>query len=302
MFPGRVFTRVSCALALGLTAATASADSPTLTKIKQTGSVTLGYREASIPFAYLGKDQKPTGFSLDLCAEVVNKIKADLKLDKLEVKLQPVDSSNRILLLQNGTIDMECGATSSDAGRFKQVSFTVAIFVSSARWLTKISSGIHDVKGLDGKTVVVTQGSNATNFAFGIKAKGNTFNIVQGKDHGQSMLTLQNGRAAAFMEDDILLASLKARTPDPAAFTFLPETYALVPYGLMLPKDDAEFKALADGVLKGMMASGAFTKLYAKWFASPIPPHGDNLNFPVRRQMIWDILRISGAEALVHLG
>ncbi|MCJ2084159.1 amino acid ABC transporter substrate-binding protein [Methylobacterium sp. J-090] len=281
MFPGRVFTRVSCALALGLTATEASADSSTLAKIKQAGSVTLGYREASVPFSYLGKDQKPTGFSLDLCAEVIDRIKADLKLDKLDVKLQPVDSSNRIPLIQNGTIDMECGATSSSAARLKQVSFTVAIFVSSARWLTKVSLGIQDVKGLDGKAVVVTQGSNATNFAFGIKGKGGTFNIMQGKDHGESMLTLQSGRAAAFMEDDILLASLKARTPDPAAFAFLPETYALVPYGLMLPKGDAEFKALADGVLKGMMASGAFTKLYAKWFESPIPPNGDNLNFPM---------------------
>lgn len=281
MFSGRISTRVSCALALSLATSAASAESPTLTKIKQTGSVTLGYREASIPFSYLGKDQKPTGFSLDLCSEVVDKIKADLKLDKLDIKLQPVDSSNRIPLIQNGTIDMECGATSSSVARLKQVSFSVAIFVSSARWLTKVSSGIHDVKGLDGKTVVVTQGSNATNFAFGIKTKGGTFNIIQGKDHGESMLTLQSGRTVAFMEDDILLASLKARTPNPDAFAFLPETYALVPYGLMLPKGDTEFKALTDGVLKGMMASGAFTKLYAKWFESPIPPNGDNLKFPM---------------------
>jgi glutamate/aspartate transport system substrate-binding protein len=281
MFLGQTFVRLSCALTLGLAATTASAASPTLAKIKRTGSVTLGYREASIPFSYLGSDQKPIGFSLDLCAHVVDKIKADLKLDTLAVKLQPVDSSNRIPLIQNGTIDMECGATSSSTARLKQVSFTVAIFVSSARWLTKVSSGIHDVKGLDGKTIVVTQGSNATGFAFGIKAKGGTFNIIQGKDHGESMLTLQSGRAAAFMEDDILLASLKARMPDPAAYTFLPETYTLVPYGLMLPRDDTEFKALADDVLKGMMASGAFTKLYAKWFESPIPPHNENLNFPM---------------------
>lgn len=281
MFLNRAFLRGSCALALVLAATAASADSPTLAKIKRTGSVTLGYREASIPFSYLGADQKPVGFSLDLCAQVVERIKAELKLDTLAVKLQPVDSSNRIPLIQNGTIDMECGATSSSTSRLKQVSFTVAIFVSSARWLTKVSSGIHDVKGLDGKTVVVTQGSNATGFAFGIKSKGGTFNIIQGKDHGESMLTLQSGRAAAFMEDDILLASLKARMPDPAAYTFLPETYTLVPYGLMLPRDDVEFKALADGVVKGMMASGAFTKLYAKWFESPIPPHNENLNFPM---------------------
>lgn len=281
MILGQSLVRLSCAFALGLAATGASAESPTLDKIKRTGGITLGYRESSIPFSYLDNSQKPVGFSLDLCAQVVDRIKADLKLDKLAVKLQPVDSSNRIPLIQNGTIDMECGATSSSPARLKQVSFTVAIFVSSARWLTKVSSGIHDVKGLDGKAVVVTQGSNATGFAFGIKAKGGTFNIVQGKDHAESMLTLQSGRAAAFMEDDILLASLKARAPDPAAYTFLPGTYTLVPYGLILPRDDAEFKALADDVLKGMMVSGAFTKLYAKWFESPIPPHNENLNFPM---------------------
>lgn len=153
MVPGRVFRRVSCALVLSFATTVASAESPTLTKIKSNGSVTLGYREASIPFSYLGTDQKPVGFSLDLCAQVVAKIKSDLKLDTLAVKLQPVDSTNRIPLIQNGTIDMECGATSSSVARLKQVAFTVAIFVSSARWLTKVSSGIHDVKDLDGKTV-----------------------------------------------------------------------------------------------------------------------------------------------------
>lgn len=275
------FVRLSGALALGLAATAASAESPTLDKIKRTGTITLGYREASIPFSYLDVDQKPVGFSMDLCAQVVDKIKTDLKLDNLAVKLQPVDSANRIPLMQNGTIDIECGSTSSSAARLKQVAFTVATFVSSARWLTKVSSGIHDVKGLDGKTVVVTQGSNAVGFAFGIKAKGGTFTVIQAKDHGESMLVLQSGRAAAFMEDDILLASLESRAPDPAALTFLPETYDLVAYGLMLRREDPEFKALADGVLKGMMASGAFATLYAKWFESPIPPRGENLTFPM---------------------
>jgi glutamate/aspartate transport system substrate-binding protein len=275
------FVRLSGALALGLAATAASAESPTLDKIKRAGTITLGYREASIPFSYLDVDQKPVGFSMDLCAQVVDEIKTDLKLDNLAVKLQPVDSANRIPLMQNGTIDIECGGTSSSAARLKQVAFTVATFVSSARWLTKVSSGIHDVKGLDGKTVVVTQGSNAVGFAFGIKAKGGTFTVIQAKDHGESMLVLQSGRAAAFMEDDILLASLKSRAPDPAALTFLPETYDLVAYGLMLRREDPEFKALADGVLKGMMASGAFATLYAKWFESPIPPRGENLTFPM---------------------
>ncbi|TDR89582.1 amino acid ABC transporter substrate-binding protein [Enterovirga rhinocerotis] len=271
-------------LALGFIASlvvpTARAESPALAKIKKTGAITLGYRESSIPFSYLDQNQKPVGFSIDLCAPVVERIRSELKLDKLEVKLQPVNSSNRIPLIQNGTIDIECGGTSSSLARLKQVSFTVATFVSSPRWLTKRSLGIADMKGLDGKTIAVTQGSNAAGFAQAFKAKGATFEIVQARDHAESLLMVQTGRAAAFLEDDILLAGLKARAPNKDDLVFLPETFDSVPYGLMLPRGDSEFKALADGVLKEMMASGAFMTLYDKWFQSPIAPYGDNLNFP----------------------
>ena len=276
----RPLLKVVLVLVAGLFVTAARAESPILAKIKRTGEITLGYRDSNIPFSYLGADQKPIGFSLDLCAPIVDKIKSDLKLDKLTINLQPVNGSNRIPLIQNGTVDIECGGTSSSVARLKQVSFTVATFASSARWLTKASSGIKDVKDLNGKTIVVTQGSNAVGLAQGIKAKGATFNIIQGKDHAESMLLLQTGRAVAWMEDDILLASFKARAPDPATLAFLPETYELVPYGLMLPRDDPEFKAVADGVLKHMMASGAFIKLYTKWFEAPIPPNGENLKFP----------------------
>ena len=272
--------------AAGIFSATwAMAESPTLDKIKRTGQINLGYREASIPFSYLGGDAKPIGISLDLCAAIVEKIKSDLKLPKLEVVYTSVNGSNRIPLIQNGTVDIECGGTSSSAARLKQVAFTVATFVSSARWLTKTSSGIKSVQDLKGKTVVVTQGSNAVGFAMGIKAKGVDFNIVPAKDHAESMLMLQTDRAAAFMEDDILLASFRARQPNPSEYGLLPETYDLVPYGLMLRREDPEFKAVADGVIKQMMASGEFTKLYTKWFESPIPPNGENLQFPMSDQL-----------------
>jgi glutamate/aspartate transport system substrate-binding protein len=277
----RVGRLVGLALALvGFSGAAASAESQTLAKIKQAGTITLGYRESSIPFAFLDQNQKPVGFSLDLCAQVVERIRRELKLERLDVKLQPVNSSNRIPLIQNGTIDIECGGTSSSLARLKQVSFTVATFVSSPRWLTKRSLGIADMKGLNGKTIVVTQGSNAAGFAQAFKAKGATFEVVQARDHAESLLTLQTGRASAFLEDDILLAGLKARAPNKDDLVFLPETFDAVPYGLMLPRGDDEFKALADGVLKEMMASGAFMTSYRKWFESPIPPYGDNLNFP----------------------
>jgi glutamate/aspartate transport system substrate-binding protein len=270
-------------LAVGtMVEASAAADSSTLTKIKSSGVITIGYREASIPFSYLGADQKPVGFSLDLCAAIVDRIKTDLALPNLTVKYTPVNSSNRIPLIQNGTVDIECGGTANDKKRQEQVSFSVATFVSQPRWLVKADSGLKSAADLKGKTIVVTQGSNAVGFAQAINAKEQLgLNIVQAKDHAESFLMLNTGRAAAFMEDDILLAGLKAATPNPNALAFLPEGYAKIYYGLMFAKGDAGFKALVDDVLSKQMASGQFEKTYAKWFTGAIPPKGENLAFPL---------------------
>jgi glutamate/aspartate transport system substrate-binding protein len=260
----------------------AAAESPTLSKIKSSGAITIGYREASIPFSYLGADQKPVGFSLDLCAAIVERIKADLNLPKVTVNYTPVNSSNRIPLIQNGTVDIECGGTANDRKRQEQVSFSIATFVSQPRWLVKTEGGAKSAADLKGKTIVVTQGSNAVGFAQGVNAKEQLgLNIVQAKDHAESFLMLNTGRAAAFMEDDILLAGLKAAAPNPNALTFLPEGYARIYYGLMFTKGDAGFKALVDDILAKQMASGQFEKTYAKWFTSPIPPKGENLAFPL---------------------
>ena len=258
-----------------------AADSPTLDKIKSSGAITIGYREASIPFSYLGPDQKPVGFSLDLCGAIVDRIKEALKLPNVKVNYTPVNSSNRIPLIQSGTVDIECGGTANDKKRQEQVSFSVATFVSQPRWLVK-ADGPKSAADLKGKTIVVTQGSNAVGFAQGVNAKEQLgFNIVQAKDHAESFLMLTTGRAAAFMEDDILLAGLKAAAPNPNALRFLPEGYAKIYYGLMFTKGDAGFKALVDEVLSKQMASGQFEKTYAKWFNSPIPPKGENLAFPL---------------------
>jgi len=260
----------------------AEAESPTLAKIKSSGSITLGYREASIPFSYLGADQKPVGFSLDLCSAIVDRIRSELKLDKLAVNLTPVNSSNRIPLIQNGTIDIECGGTANSLARQKQVDFSVATFVSQPRWLVKSDAGIKTTTGLKGKTVVVTQGSNAIDFARAADSSEKLgLSIVQAKDHAESLLMIETGRASAFLEDNILLAGLKAEAPNPASLSFLPGGYQELYYGLMLPKGDAEFKALVDKVLSEEMASGQFSKTYAKWFTSPIPPKGINLEFPM---------------------
>ena len=264
----------------------AQAASPTLDKIKETGKLSLGYREASVPFAFLDNDQKPVGLSMDLCAAIAAKIKSTLNLTKLEIAYVPVNASNRIPTLQNGTIDIECGSTTNTADRQKQVAFTVATFVTSPRWVVMASSGITDVKGLKDKMVVFTQGTS--NFPMGKKVIDDgklASPIAQAKDHGESLLMLQTGRAFGWFEDDILEAGLVASTKDPKEYRFLPETYELSYYGLMLPKDDTEFKALADGTIKALMASGEFTKMYDKWFTAPIPPRGQNLSLPMSEAM-----------------
>jgi len=263
--------------------ATAQTRGTTLDKVRSTGTLTLGYREASIPFSYLGAKQEPVGFSLDLCAAIAEKIKAELNLSKLEVAYVPVNASNRIPLLQNGTVDIECGSTTNTLDRQKQVAFSVATFVSQPSWLTMASSGIADAKGLRGKPVVFTEGS--LNLALGKKINADDkldLKVLQAKDHGESLLMLRLGRASGFFEDNILLAGLVATAPDPQAFRFLPDVYGgFFYYGLMLRKDDPQFKTLVDGVLKAKMASGEFSKTYDKWFTSPIPPNNQNLALPM---------------------
>lgn len=261
-------------------AAPAYAESVTLDRIAQNAAITIGYREASIPFSYLGADQKPVGFSLDICAKIVEAVEAKVGKD-IEVKYVPVNSSNRIPLIQNGTVDIECGGTANNKTRQEQVSFSVATFVSQPRWLVKADSGLTSAQDLAGKTIVATQGSNAVGFAQALVAEGLDLNIAQAKDHAESLLMVTSGRAAAFMEDDILLAGLRAAAPNPDALTFLPEAYEKIYYGLMFAKDDPEFKAVVDDTLKTMMASGEFTATYDKWFTQPIPPNGQNLDFPM---------------------
>lgn len=272
-----------CAACLGLLATQnvfAQAAGDTLQKIKETGAITLGYRESSVPFSFLDGQQKPIGISMDLCNAVVEKVKKQLNLPSLEVKQVAVNSSNRIPLVVNGTVDVECGGTANNAARQKQVSFSVATFVSQPMWLTRADAKIAKPADLKGKTVVVTQGSNAVAFArkFNDEQKMD-LTVIQAKDHGESMLTLDSGRAVAWLEDDILLAGEKANSRNGAAFTLVPSGLDTIYYGLMLKKDDAQFKALVDGVIADLMKSGEFDKLYKKWFESPIPPRNVNLSF-----------------------
>lgn len=277
----RILTLACCVGALS-GSAWAQAQGETLKKIKETGTITLGFRESSIPFSYLDAQQKPVGISMDLCQAIVAKVKQQLSLSKLEVKEVAVNSSNRIPLVVNGTVDVECGGTANNAARQKQVSFSVATFVSQPLWLVRADAGIKQPGDLKGKTVVVTQGSNAVGFARKVNEDQKLgMTTIQAKDHAESMLTLDSGRAVARLEDDILLAGEKANARSPGAFALVPGGFDVIYYGLMLRKDDAEFKALVDGVIAGLMKSGEFDKLYKKWFESPIPPRNINLSFPM---------------------
>jgi glutamate/aspartate transport system substrate-binding protein len=268
----------------GVLAAPASAQNltGTLKKIKETGSITIGHRESSIPFSYLDDKQQPIGYSMELCMRVVDAVKAELKMPNLKVSLQPVTSSNRIPLLQNGTIDMECGSTTNSVARQQQVAFGPTYFIINVTAAVKKSSGINTIVDLNGKTVSTTSGTTSVPLIKQYeKAKGADVKEIYGKDHAESFLLLQEDRAAAFVMDDILLAGQIANSRSPADYKILPESLRAEPYGAMLRKDDPQFKALIDKTMGAIMTSGEIEKIYAKWFTSPVPPKGINLNFPM---------------------
>ena len=263
--------------------AAAFAQSATLDEIRSSGEITLGYRETSVPFAYLDANQTPVGISIDLCNIVVDKIKAELDMPDLNVSYAPTNASNRIPLIQNGTIDLECGSTTNTAKRQEEVAFSVATFVGETSWLTKKDSGIDSDQDLDGKVVAVTQGSLNLPVAEKANAEKNLgFTVIQGKEQAESLLLLRTGRADAWFEDNILQAGLVASAPDSDSFKFVKGNYGGAQYyGLMLRKGDDEFKALVDSALSEAMTSGRYAELYDKWFTQPIPPNDENLNLPM---------------------
>ena len=270
-------------LAVGIaTAASAQDLTGTLKKIKDTGSITIGYRESSIPFSYLDDKQQPIGYAMDLCMKVVDAVKADLKMPNLKLNLQPVTSSNRIPLLQNGTIDMECGSTTNSVARQQQVSFGPTYFVINVSAAVKKSSGVKTLADLNGKTISTTSGTTAVPLLKQYeKTKSADIKEIYGKDHAESFLLLTQDRVAAFVMDDILLAGQIANAASPGDYMILKdESLRTEPYSMMIRKDDPQFKALVDKTIGGVMKSGEVDKIYAKWFTSPIPPKNINMNFP----------------------
>jgi len=275
--------RLSLAVALAaLVAFPAAAQelTGTLKKIKDTGQITIGHRESSIPFSYLDDKQQPVGYAMDLCAKVVDAIKADLKLPALKVNYQPVTSANRIPLLQNGTIDLECGSTTNSVERQKTVSFGPTYFVINVTAAVKKNSGIKTLADLNGKTISTTSGTTAVPLLKGYeRTKAADIKEIYGKDHAESFLLLAQDRVSAFVMDDVLLAGQIANAQNPGEYMIIKESLRTEPYSMMLRKDDPQFKALVDKTITGVMKSGEVNRIYAKWFLNAIPPKGVNMSF-----------------------
>ena len=289
--------RSLCLLALSLPAL-AFAQTSTLDKIKQSGTMTLAYREASIPFSYLDDKAKPTGFGYEICEKIVDRVKAATGRADLQKNYQAVTSANRIPLLQNGTIDIECGSTTNNSERGKQVAFAVNYFYTGTRFLVKTGTPVTKLSDLAGKQVVSTTGT--TNFQIIRRLNEEQklgIDLLGAKDHAESALMVQTGRAVAFGMDDILLYGLRASAQDPNSLAVVGEPIQVEPYAIMVRKDDPAFKKLVDDTLTAMMKSGEFEALYKKWFQSPIPPKGINLNAPMSKELIDNMKALSDKPA-----
>ena len=268
------------ALVSGHAAAGAEELSGTLAKVKELGYITIGHREASVPFSYLDDKQQPIGFAMDICAKIVDAVKRELKMDKLEVRYQLVTSAMRIPLLANGTIDLECGNTTNNTERQQQVWYTNTHFLTASRFLSKVESHIGSIADLKGKTIVSPAGSTNIKQALDFNSRLNLgMTIIPVKDQGEGFLMVETGRAAAFVQDDIILAGLIATSKDPKAYMISDDAFSRPePYGIILRKDDVAFKALADATTSALYRSPEGAALYSRWFTQAIPPKNINLN------------------------
>ena len=278
-------TLVRLALALlasATLAAPALAQDGTLKKIKDSGSITIGHRDASIPFSYYDDKQQPVGYAMDLCHRIVDAVRADLKMPKIDIKYQLVTSANRIPLMANGTIDLECGSTTNNVARQEQVWFTITHFVTANRYVAKKSANLRTLEDLKGKTVVSTAGTTNIKQITELNAQKNLgASILSANGHSESFLMVETGRAAAFVMDDILLYSLVATSKTPGDYAISADALSVEPYGIMVRKDDVAFKKVVDAAMVNTYKSGAINGIYSKWFLGPVPPKGINLNVPM---------------------
>ena len=265
-----------------LVSLTAAAQEGTLKKIKDSATITIGHRDASLPLSYYDDKQQPIGYAMDLCAKIVDAVKSELKLPKLDVKYQLVTSANRIPLMANGTIDLECGSTTNNIARQEQVWFTITHFVTANRWASKKSSNLKSLADLKGKTIVSTAGSTNIKQITEINAAQNLgMNIISANGHPEAFQMVETGRAVAFVMDDIILAGLAAQSRSPNDYEISAVALSVEPYGIMLRKDDKAFKAVVDAAMTRIYKSGEINAIYTKWFEKPVPPKGVNMNLPM---------------------
>src|SRR4051794_39847492 len=266
-------------------AGTAGAQEGTLKKIKDSGSITIGHRDASIPFSYYDDKQQVVGYAVDLCHRIVDAVKSELKMPNLKVNYQLVTSANRIPLMANGTIDLECGSTTNNLERQKQVWFTITHFVTANRWVAKKSAKVAKLEDLKGKTIVSTAGTTNIKQITEINGQQNLgMNIISANGHPEAFQMVETGRAVAFVMDDILLYSLAAQSRSPKDYAISTVALSVEPYGIMLRRDDPAFKKVVDNAMVQTYKSGAINGIYDKWFQKPVPPRNINLNVPMSEQ------------------
>ncbi|MDN5517438.1 transporter substrate-binding domain-containing protein [Ectopseudomonas composti] len=267
-------------------AAGVSAQEGTLEKIAELGEISVGHRDGAVPFSYYDDQQRPIGYAMDLCAKVVDAIKLKLDEPDLKVSYLPVTGATRMPLLANGTIDMECGTTTNNAERQRQVSFSNTYFVAGVRMLSKKSAPVETMADAKGKTVVTLAGTTSVKVISDINAAQNLgLNVLSVKDLAEGMLTLQTERAVALIFDDVSIAGAAATSKTPDDFVMSAEPLSVEPYGIMLRRNDEAFKELVNATLDELYASGEINAIYDKWFVQAIPPRGINMNFPMSSQL-----------------
>lgn len=281
-----IYMTIVALAAIAFTAPVYAQEGGTLKKIRDSGSITIGHRDASIPLSYYDDKQRPVGYAMDLCMRIVDAVKTALKMPKLDVKYQLVTSANRIPLMANGTIDLECGSTTNNLERQKQVDFTITHFVTANRWVAKKASKIAKVADLKGKTVVSTAGTTNIKQITEMNAAQNLgMNIITANGHPEAFQMVETGRAVAFVMDDILLYGLVAQSRSPGDYVISSQALSVEPYGIMLRRNDPQFKKIVDNAMIQTYKSGAIKAIYEKWFMKPIPPRNINLNVPMSPQL-----------------
>lgn len=257
-----------------------------LDRIRDSQSVRIGFRDSELPFSYVD-DGSPTGYSIDLCRAVVENLRARLDLPRLDIVYVPASTANRFVLMRSGKVDIECAATTNNAERRKLVDFSYPHFVTTTRFAAFAKAGVSTIADLSGRSVVSLTGTvnieqlNAVN-----RTRNLNISVLLSRDHKEAFAMVETGRAIAFVMDDILLAGLVAESGDPQAFIISREAFAgPEPYGLLLPPGDPDFKAAVNAALRDIYANGQGKALYRKWFMSPIPPNGVNLNLPMSREL-----------------